>query len=239
MKHLFFALTVPVISLFLAACQPSGPQGGVAPTAPTVAPKTASISGTIKINGAVPQNSTVLMLQRQPGEAEYTEFDRLPAVDGTAWSFTQAIAGQKYDLTAAGQVDEQNRVVANAVTVTAPSSDLVLTLNSKLSLPEPKSKPSVSCGDPDGTNHFNAKLTFAAVEDAKQYYATVGTSSGGDDVASELLPARVDQAAELTVYVAKETDYFTRYAYTFCTDCDQEDRQNWSGFSPTLGFRCP
>ena len=165
--------------------------------------------------------------------------DRLPAEDGVTFSWDRAVAGQTYEITAAGQVDETNQVISNAVTVTAPESDIVLTINTKLNLKEPSDQPSVVCGNPDGTNHFNAKLSYPPIPNAKQYYATVGTSAGANDTEAKLLSAKANVAAEMTVYLAKETGYFTRYAYTYCTDCDQEDQQNWSGYSPTLGFRCP
>ena len=50
-----------------------------------------------------------------------------------------------------------------------------------------------------------------------------------------------DQFADpsTSVYVKSGTDYYTRYAYTACDDCNTHDKQNWSHWSPTLGFKCP
>ncbi len=42
----------------------------------------------------------------------------------------------------------------------------------------------------------------------------------------------------MEVYVKDGTKYYTQYAYSHCTACDLKDSQNWSGYSPTLGFVC-
>jgi hypothetical protein len=72
-----------------------------------------------------------------------------------------------------------------------------------------------------------------------QYYAQVGSQPGLDDVAKELIPAVKGQAAELVQYVKQNQEYYTRYAYSYCTDCKIDDPQNWSSWSYTLGFKCP
>jgi hypothetical protein len=241
MKHTFIVLaSVLAGSLLLAGCQ-LWPLAWLSNNQPTPVPaaRPATISGAVEISGAVVQDSTILMLQRKPGEMEYTEFDRLPAENDVTFSWDGAVAGQKYEITAAGQVDEQNRVTSNAVTVTAPASDIMLTINTKLSLAAPSDKPSYSCGDPDSTGNYNVKLSFPPVAKAMQYYAQIGSQPGLDDVATELLPAKSGQSAEWVEYLKKDQEYYTRYAYTYCDDCKVDDPQNWSSWSYTVGFKCP
>ena len=197
----------------------------------------ASISGVVHLKGPVDQNSTILMLQRRPGDAQYTEFDRLPAIDNAKWDWKDAVAGQRYEITAALQVDENNTSSGNVINTTAPAKDETITIDTKLSLAAPKDKPSVDCGGKDSADGYNAKISYAKIDKAKKYHITVGTSSSGSDTADQTQIASNDDVA-LTVYIQKDKDYFSRYAYTYCTDCDTGDNQNWSDWSPTLGFKC-
>lgn len=203
--------------------------------------ETASISGTVSLRGPVTEGSTLLMLQRQVGEIEYTEFDRQPAVTGQEWSFDDAVQGITYDITAALQVDKENTATGNVIVVAAPATGEQIVIDTGVNIPPPGSAPRLSCGDPDSTGGYNATLFFPYVEDAAAYYYEVGTSAGGNDVDKGPIPAPSDPASdpETNVYVKGDTDYFSRYAYTFCTTCDVYDTTNWSSWSPTLGFKCP
>ena len=203
---------------------------------PTPEPPSASISGVVKLNGPVVQNSTVLILGRQIGDQEYTAIDRQPATGSTPFSYLKAVQGKQYEVTAALQVNEQNTATGNELTVTAPAADLLITIDTKVNLPEPKEPPTVvSCGNPDATNHYNVTLSVAKVDTAKAYYAEVGTDPGSNNTFAKGFKA---PTLEYQAYVEKGKQYYSRYAYTQCTDCQTTDKGNWSAWSPTLGFVC-
>ena len=203
--------------------------------------ESASISGIVRLFGPVSQNSSILMLQREVGETEYTEFDRFPAKDKTEWSFSEAVQGKYYDVTAALQVDKDNTATGNVITVTAPASGETIAIDTGVNISAPTSAPRVTCGDPDQTGNFNATLYFPNVKGAAAYYYEVGTTPGGTDIDKGPIeaPQNPNDDPKTNVYMQKEKDHFTRYAYTFCTTCDVYDLQNWSGWSPTTGFQCP
>lgn len=195
----------------------------------------ATVAGTIQIHGSVKQGSTVLLLQRKSGQSEYSAIARYPANRSIDFKWTEAVAGTVYDITAALQVNEQNSATANVVTATAPAGNLTLNIDTNFNLPAPNQTPSVSCGDRDATNHFNARVSVPAMENGKRYYMEIGTSAGSNNVFRGVL----DNSMATTIYIQADSPHFARYAYTACSDCDYSDTSNWSGWSPTLGFKCP
>jgi hypothetical protein len=195
----------------------------------------ATITGNIKLNGNLQQGSTVLLLQRKSGQTDYQVIDRYPANKSIDYTWNGATAGVVYDITAALQVNEQNTATGNVVTVTAPATGVNLTIDTNFNLQPPTSTPQVSCGGADQTNHFNATISVPQIENAKKYQLEVGTSAGANNTLNQTL--QPGQTAN--IYIPAESPYFTRYAYTACTDCEINNSSNWSGWSPTLGFKCP
>jgi len=198
----------------------------------------ATISGTVKVNGPIVQGSTVLLLQRKSGTSEYTEFQRLPAQSQVSFTWNNAASGSIYDIQAALQVNEQNSSTSNTATITAPASSLKLELNTNNSVSAPTQLPQISCGSPDATGGHNVTISYPNVSQAKQYWIEAGTQPGLRDIFGEVVPAASNQSVDKNVYLKSDTNSYTRYAYSMCSDCKVDDLQNWSGFSPTLGFRC-
>ena len=197
------------------------------------------IAGTVRLVGPVTQDSTILLLARTPEEEEYEAVERYPAKNNTEFIWDEAISGQEYYVTAALQVDGENTSSGNVLFVTAPSKDELITIDTNLSLDAPKNAPTVACGDPDSTGNYNAVLSYESIKNTEGYYLQVGTDKGGSDVKGEVQKAKEGIAAELNLYVEASKDYFSNYAYTYCTDCDLYHNQHWSSFSPVLGFSCP
>ena len=101
-------------------------------------------------------------------------------------------------------------------------------------------KGTATCGDRDSTGNYNAVVSYAEVKNVQGYFAQVGTTAGGNDVYSEyIIPPADNSGPNIDVFVKENVDYFTQYAYTYCSTCNQHDTQNWSAWSPTLGFKCP
>lgn len=222
-------------SNFLTVTAPASNEVVVVNSTATPPSQAAAISGTITLNGSLQQGSTVILLQRTSGTSEYTVVNRFPASRSITYKWPNAVAGTSYDITAALQVNEANTATGNVQTVTAPATGVNLTIDSNFNLAAPSQTPSAACGDADNTNHFNAVMSLPQIEGAQKYYLEVGTSAGANNTFRGALNA--NQTA--TVFVPANSPHFARYSYTSCTDCDINDRTNWAGWSPTLGFQCP
>lgn len=197
--------------------------------------QSATITGTITVNGPFDQNSTVLLLQRRQGDTEYTPITRFEPRSSINFEWTDAVSGVRYDITTALQVNENNVATGNVSTVTAPASAVQLTLNTGVNIAPPTSMPSVTCGNADATNHFNAQVNVPQISGAQKYSIQVGDTPGSNN----MFGGTVAPNTHATVFLQGNISYFTRYAYSNCADCDLNDQSNWSGWSPTFGFQCP
>lgn len=222
-------------STYLTVTAPASNEVVVINSTATPPSQAAAISGTITLNGSLVQNSTVILLQRKAGESDYSVVDRFAPTRTIEYKWSDAVGGTAYDITAALQVNEANTATGNVRTVTAPASDVAITIDTGVNLPAPTQTPSVACGDADATNHFNAVVSLPQIGAAKKYYLEVGTSAG----ANNTFRGEVNPNATATVFVPASSPHFARYSYTSCTDCDITDTTNWAGWSPTLGFQCP
>lgn len=193
------------------------------------------ISGTLRLNGPTQQGSTVLMLQRTPGETDYHAFDRIPAVNNARWSFDDAVAGNRYEITASLQVNEVNTTSGTVLRTTAPARDEVITIDTKFSLIPPSQSPTATCTS-TSEGQWNAVIRFPTVENAAQYWIEAGTRQGQRDLFGQRVAA-LPSAIERNVLVGEGVSTFARYAYAFSSACREE--QCFSGYSPTLVFRCP
>lgn len=198
--------------------------------------QTATISGSINVNGPFEQGSTILLLQREHGDtSDHSVIERYSAEKSIDFEWKDAVAGKVYELTTVLQIDGDNSAKGNVVTVSAPAKDIDLELDTKFNLTAPNETARIACGSADSTNHYNAKIEFQQFENAKAYHLEVGTSPGANNIYN----GQVEPRSAATVFVNSNTDYFTRYAYTACDDCHISDPTNWSGWSPTIGFKCP
>jgi len=215
-----------------------GPASGQVLTIDSIAQAPAektSISGQVILNGPTQPNSSILLLQRKPGDKNFTAFDRIAAVSGAKWNWDNALSGQAYEISASLQVNEQDTSVGNVLRVTAPAENETITINTNYSLTPPTQTPSVSCGNQqDG--RWNAVITFPAIANAAQYFMQVGTSQGSRDTFSERTNATGGNVTR-NVLVNQDQSYYSAYAYTFDTSCSSQ--QCFSGSSPTLVFKCP
>ena len=150
------------------------------------APQQATITGTIHLDGYLPQGSTFSILSRQAGSGNFTSvISGLQATDNTQWSWNSATIGETYDMEVLLK-DSSGNVISDAVseTVTAPSSGLLFSVSSNAQPPAPTitgvsgtilingdipSNSYISIGArKDGTETFNQVAT--------QISATNGTS---------------------------------------------------------------
>lgn len=194
-----------------------------------------SISGTLRLNGPTEPNSTVLLLQRTPGETNYHAFDRIAAVNNAKWSFDEAKNGASYEITASLQVNESNTTSGTVLRVTAPAKDEVITIDTKFSLAPPTQSPTATCNNAS-EGKWNAVIRFPTVENATQYWIEAGTQQGQRDLFGQRVDAS-SNAIERNVLVSEGVSTYARYAYAFNSACREE--QCFSSYSPTLVFKCP
>ncbi len=99
--------------------------------------QTASIAGEVHISGPLTANSSVLLLQRTIGETNFTAFDRLNPTVQLDWILPNLTPGQKLEITALLQVNEQNTATGEIITPTAPASNQIINLDTGLNLSNP------------------------------------------------------------------------------------------------------
>lgn len=90
------------------------------------------VSGTIHLNGPVPQGASISIGAREHGDnGEYVVFAGMAAADDTAWEFKEATAGKSYDFQAYLIVNDQRAFSSDSLSVSAPATDEVLTINTE------------------------------------------------------------------------------------------------------------
>lgn len=196
----------------------------------------AAIIGKIDLNGPVANNSSILILQRKPGETQFNVVARIPAADGQTWSFDNAVSGQQYELTAALQVNEQNTSSANAMTITAPASNITFRINSNVSLDAPGQPQLLTCGTRKADGKWPAEIIFSHVQNANSYWIQVGTAAGKNDVYNERRSRSKSNEEKVIVDFEGNKTYYVRYAQAQCTDCRSD--QDYSGFSESVAMSC-
>jgi len=196
----------------------------------------AAIVGTIDLNGPVANNSSVLILQRKPGESSYQAVARIPAADGQSWSFDQASSSVQYEMTAALQVNEQNTSSANAATLTAPATQVVFRINTNFSLDAPGLPRLLTCGSRQSDGKWPAEIVFDQISNANFYWLQLGTVAGKNDTHNEKRSRSKSNEEKITIALEDKKEYFVRYAQAQCTDCRSD--QDYSGFSDSQRVVC-
>lgn len=121
-------------------------------------PTPATISGTVGLNGYIPDNATITVQSTPAGRNQLgTVAEKLPAKDGQAFSYTAALAGSSYELYAILYNSEGKEIGRSEfIRLTAPAKGEALSINSSAQPPTPASataKPSTAVVS--GTINFN------------------------------------------------------------------------------------
>lgn len=120
----------------------------VAPTpAPSQSPK-AKISGTIQLNGVAPENSRIVILQAPMNSNDFVvAVDNIPAQNGQAWVWPNAVNGTWYNLQAILKQRQPNGTdqdISGSIqqTVAAPAINVLFTINTGIAAsPTPSPTP--------------------------------------------------------------------------------------------------
>ncbi len=123
--------------------------------------KQAKISGVFRLNGPIPQGSSISIgVRDHASSADYTIFaSGLPAVDDSSWQYTQAEEGKSYQLQAYLDLNGSHSAMSDPLTVTAPAGEEELTINITSSAPTQENA-TIS-----GTLYINGYIPQGAVFD--------------------------------------------------------------------------
>jgi hypothetical protein len=201
----------------------------------------APISGTVTIQGPMNNNTSLLMLWRQPGAANYQVVNRYTTLinAGTPWSWAQAVEGQQYQLMAALQVNEQNTSTApNPITVTAPAANVNFNLNTYYVLPATTGVPVLEACINEVNNNWTAILRIPNMPNAGNYWVQVGnaTTTMGNIYDQKFSAGDNSQPMKVQVKVLNGEQHFVQYSYASCDNC--QDSNNFAPFSQVVGFTC-
>ena len=122
----------------------------------------AVISGTIHLNGPIPQGSSISIGIRDHGTTgDYQIFTSgLTATDDSAWQYNQAEEGKSYQLQAYLDLNGTHNATSEPITVSAPATEEVLTINI---VTPPSSSPQPATIS--GTLYVNGYIPQGAVVD--------------------------------------------------------------------------
>lgn len=248
------AVTAPAVNEALvinSSAQPTVTPTPVTPTSipsqnlPTPVPQPVSsgavISGGINFNGASPSNSRIVIFQQANGaSSNAVAVNNVSPVDGSTWSWNGAASGTWYTLIAVLKQHNSNGTDTDLATsapviIAAPATNVIFTINSGASIPQPTGQATVTCQTYNGgpnQNNWNVQIAFPPVSGAQSYWYQVGTNNGGNNT---LNTANTSNTVNLTL--GNNTTYYARYAYANVSSTPLGSSQ-WSPFSSTSTLQC-
>lgn len=247
------AVTAPAVNESLvinSSAQPTAtptptPAPTNAPAAPTAVPQPinsgATISGGINFNGTSPANSRIVIFQQASNaSSNQVAVNNVPPIDGTTWTWNGATSGTWYTLIAVLKQHNSNGTdtdlaTSAPVTVAAPATNIIFTINSGASISQPTGQATVTCQTYNGgpnQNNWNVLISFPPVSGAQSYWYQVGTNNGGNNT---LNTANTSNSVSLTL--GNNSTYYARYAYANVPSTPLGSSQ-WSPFSSTSTLQC-
>lgn len=202
-----------------------------------------AISGLVTLEGPKAKDTSLLMLWRKPGDANYNVVNRYqyPAHSGTKWSWSGAEVGQTYEIMAALQVDDNNTSTApNPARVTAPASNVNFDLNTYFVLPATTGTPVLeTCINRTGDNKWTAIITIPTMPNAGNYWVQVGSASNmmGNVYDQKFSAGDNNQGFKVQVgNIPNGIQQLVRYSYSSCVNC--QDNNDFAPYSTSVGFTC-
>lgn len=210
----------------------------VASTATPPTPVVTGISGNITVNGSIPSGSYITLGVRKTGESAFSQVaSNISATNGVGFSWGSAQSGQQYDVQAYLWVNGKPYAQSNVLTVTAPSTFDVLTINAQQALQSPPSSTiTVSCGGQQN-GVFQATINFNTqgnLSNPKSYNIIVTLASQNSQVINTTIsPSNPTSAQSITTtYVFQSgATYYAQYAYS-------PDGSTFSPLSSSIQFAC-
>lgn len=211
----------------------------VASTAKPPVPTAAGISGNITVNGAIPSGAYITLATRPSGTATFNQVaSNIAANNGVNFSWGSATTNQQYDVQAYLWSNGKPFAASNILTVTAPSTFDILTINAQ----QPTSAPgsgslNVSCGSAQGglvqaTINFNTQANLA---NAQSYNIVITSATQSNQVVNTTVnpPNPLQSQSITTTYVFQPgATYYAQYAYATSSGGQM------SALSPSIQFAC-
>lgn len=204
---------------------------------------TSGLSGLVTLEGPKAKDTSLLMLWRKPGDANYNVVNRYqyPAHSGTKWSWSGAEVGQTYEIMAALQVDNNNTSTApNPARVTAPASNVNFDLNTYFVLPATTGTPVLeTCINRTGDNKWTAIIDIPTMANAGNYWVQVGSANNmmGNVYDQKFSAGDNNQGFKVQVgNIPNGIQQLVRYSYSNCANC--QDNNDFAPYSTTVGFTC-
>ncbi len=156
----------------------------------------ATVSGTIHLNGPIPEGASVSIGVRDYGSnGSYNVFAYgMSPVDDMPWHYNQAKDGASYEFQATLDINNQVAFASDSLTVSAPATEEVLTINIE-STPTASPAPAIVSGHVYINGYIPQNATFDVM--ARPYGSTGDFSDAVDN-----LPAEVKQSVNYANAVA-------------------------------------
>ncbi len=250
------AVTAPAVNELLTINSSATPPAAPTPTPtsvnsnpnsnqPTPTPQPAqggtSISGGINFNGAAPSNSRIVIFQQAAGASNnQVAVNNVAPIDGSTWSWPGAQSGTWYSLVAVLKQHNSNGTdtdiaTSPTLTVAAPATNVIFTLNSGISIPQPTGNATVSCQTYNGgpnQNNWNVQISFPPVSGAQSYWYQIGNNNGGNNILNS-----ANTSNTVNIVLNNNTTYYARYAYANIPSTPLGSNQ-WSPFSSSSTMQC-
>src|SRR5260221_2226837 len=204
-------------------------------------PTVTGLSGTITVNGNIPLNSYITLGTRPTGAATFNQVaSNISAANGISWSWNNATTGSQYDIQAYLWSNGKPYAQSQIVTLTAPSTNTILTINAQVAIGQPAGNTiNVSCNGQQN-NLFQATINFNTqgnLSNAQSYQLAVTQASTGSQVVSTTVsPSNPGGSQSITTgYVfTPGATYYAAYAYATSTGSGA----SFSPMSPSVQFSC-
>lgn len=214
-------------------------------TAQAPSPTTGTISGSINLNGAVPSNSSIVILATPAGANNYTVVaNNIQPANGSQWSWNGAQVGTSYQVMAVLKQTNSNNTQSDvadsqSLVVSAPASGEVLTLNTNISLPPPNNGAiTLNCASKNqAQNTWNVQFNFPSISGAQTYWYQIGTTSGGSNTINTTQPATNNPSQTVNATINDSVLYYAQYAYSYSPNASWNN--GFSNFSGSYTLKCP
>lgn len=219
----------------------SAPSSTPVPAAPS-----AVVSGGINFNGAAPSNSRIVVFQKPLNGSSYqVAVDNISPIDGTAWQWNGAQASTWYTMIAILKQRNANGTdtdiaTSAPVTIAAPATNVIFTINSGVSLQGPGGPITVTCQTYNGgpnQNNWNVTVNFGTVSGAQSYWLQIGSTNGGNNLTNTTQNVQAGSNQTIGVTFNNNTTYYARYAYANIPNAGVSNSQ-YSAFSSTTPLQC-
>ena len=212
----------------------------VSSTAQPASATVSGISGQININGSILANGNITLGIRPTGTTTFTQVNgNIAALDGVVWSWPEAASGTQYDVQAYIWSGNNAYAQSTILTITAPSANNVLTINTQQLFGSPSQNTiNVACsGSQNGL--FQATINYntgANLLNPESFNIAVTSATSGSQVFNtSVSPTSPTQPQSVTTpYVlVPNVTYYAQYAYSQNTYGSA-----FSALSPSIQFAC-